>query len=140
MLITACLLDGLEIVGFEVMNNKGIKKNLSYEKTLIYAQQKKLDGISYRKVQNQAFLVGLDYSTIDKKSIQNVTYKNCNYRDDKIDSVSVQIEDKPIDLSLGMFYNLLLNEAVDFDGLDITDDFEIGIYDGNKLINIKQDV
>lgn len=137
MLITACLLDGLEIVGFEVMNNKGLKKNLSYEKTLVYAQQKKLDGISYRKVKNQEFLVGLDYLTIDKKSIQNVIYKDLNYIDDKVNSVAVYIDDKPIDLSLSMFYNLLLNEAVVFDDLDIKDKFEVGIYDGNKLINIK---
>lgn len=137
MLITACLLDGLEIVGFEVMNNKGLKKNLSYEKTLVYAQQKKLDGISYRKVNNQEFLVGLDYLTIDKKSIQNVEYKNLNYVDNKVISVAVHMEDNPIDLSLSMFYNLLLNEAVNFDNIDTKNNFEVGIYEGNKLINIK---
>lgn len=137
MLITACLLDGLDIVGFEVMNNKGLKKNLSYEKTLVYAQQKKLDGISYRKVNNQEFLVGLDYLTIDKKSIQNVEYKNLNYIDNKVASVAVHMDDKFIDLSLSMFYNLLLNEAVNFDNIDTKNDFEVGIYEGNKLINIK---
>lgn len=137
MLITACLLDGLEIVGFEVMNNKGLKKNLSYEKTLVYAQQKKLDGISYRKVNNQEFLVGLDYLTIDKKSIQNVEYKNLNYIDNKVASVAVHMDDKFIDLSLSMFYNLLLNEAVNFDNINTKNDFEVGIYEGNKLINIK---
>lgn len=131
------MLDGLEIVGFEVMNNKGLKKNLSYEKTLVYAQQKKLDGISYRKVNNQEFLVGLDYLTIDKKSIQNVEYKNLNYIDNKVASVAVHMDDKFIDLSLSMFYNLLLNEAVNFDNIDTKNDFEVGIYEGNKLINIK---
>lgn len=137
MLITACLLDGLEIVGFEVMNNKGLKKNLSYEKTLVYAQQKKLDGISYRKINNQEFLVGLDYLTIDKKSIQNAEYKSLNFVDNKVTSVAVHMDDNPIDLSLSMFYNLLLNEAVNFDNIETKNNFEVGIYEGNKLINIK---
>lgn len=132
MIVTKCLLDGFEIVGFEIQNNKGVTKNLSYKSALVFAKQKKLDGISYRKVDNKEYLIGLDYKSIDKMNIESVEYLKLTEN-----GVLVNIENIETEIPLYVFYNLLLNDSVIFPNLDEKEKFQLGLFNGNKCLDIK---
>lgn len=128
-------MDGIKIVGFQVENVKGVRKNFSYDKTAHLVMIKKIDGVSYRKVNETPIFVGLDFKNIDKIPIREVT--NYEIKDSKL----YIKEDKEDVISLSEltdieFWNLCQDGAVRDDRVKIGLLEEDGVY--KKVIHIEE--
>lgn len=64
MQVTGVIIDGLEIVGFQVMNAKGNMAKIQQEKAFDLARTGKLDGVTVQSVAGTEYLAGIDYSVL----------------------------------------------------------------------------
>jgi hypothetical protein len=125
MKVIGYLVDGLQIVGFRLENNKGAKKNASYESTLRFALLKKLDGVSCTKINGESFLVGINYQDLERLPIKDSISLH-------IDNGGVMDEENKIDDRL--LWNLLADNTVR------DTDYKIGLDMGNGGLKVLDDI
>lgn len=107
-----CLVNGLEIVGFKVLNAKGEIKDLSYAKTITLAKQKKIDGIKVKRVEGKDVFVNLDFMNIEKLPVQVMTSYRLEEEDGKVKSYVTFDGEEEKEVALGEFWNAYIGNYV----------------------------
>lgn len=64
MKLTGMVVDGIEIVGFQIQNSAGRSLVVKYSQMLDIASKGKVDGISVKNIGGSDTLIGIDYSTL----------------------------------------------------------------------------
>ena len=115
MKVIGYLVDGLKIVGFQLENNKGVVKNVSYDKTMTFALQKKIDGVSCQKVENTNILVGIDYQKLSRVSIKDSL--DFRIEDNKVYVGEDKLSDKDV-------WNCIVDGSIKSESLNVGLDIE----------------
>lgn len=78
MKVRACLVSGLEIVGFQIEGNKGELKTYTYQSAIMQANLKRIEGVTCQTINGKKILVGIDYQHIKKIPVQFInSYRTC---------------------------------------------------------------
>lgn len=122
MKIVGCILDGFEVVGFMVENNKGSIKKASYKNALSSIKKNKFENLTCKTIDGHDIIVGLNYQELTMLNLKEVDMRIEN---DKVYVGDEEVSDKDL-------WNVCLNaknENIDI-GLDL-------VSGGLKVLDIK---
>ena len=106
MVLLGCLVDGLSIVGFKLLNAKGEEKNVSYAKTLTLAKQKKVGDVRVTKIDGKDVFVNLDFTALKKYPVQVLSSYRVESQEDGVEKAFVTFDgQEEKEVSLGEFWN-----------------------------------
>ena len=113
MKIKACLVSGIEIVGFQVEGNKGELKDYNYQTAITQASLKRIEGVSCKTLNGKKILVGIDYKNLEKVPVQTLESYRTSEPDGEVKGyVKFDDSEEEQELGLGSFWKYCVENGV----------------------------